>query len=312
VIFRTDQAPTIYQIEFSTRDWSDQPREATPNNNTPSTAYEIPNIGSLGLVSGLSLHNAADQDWFRFVLAEDGVQLEGREIGADGVGKLRRHDRIRLIRKTPGSVTLQLLDPANLDATGNPLAVLDRAGRPISATADRASAATISLGGVTKNVPGGAYLLRVTGEAVARYELEPVIGPEPGTAVLDLSDPLNAACITCRVETFLGSTQQILRRDVVLGGEGNDILQGGSAEEWIFGGPGNDVLTGGFDRQAGDLIWGGTGDDTFQVLPDGLPFIKTTERYVNQADRKTYLPTLTDRFDGQAGDDRVLFPRRRP
>ena len=86
---------------------------------------------------------------------------------------------------------------------------------------------------------------------------------------------------------------------MILGGNGNDVLQGGAGEDWIFGQAGNDVLTGGYDRQAEDLLFGGEGDDTFQILTDGLPFIKGTT--------ETYIPTLTDRFDGGTGDDRVLF-----
>src|SRR5690606_7722559 len=79
------------------------------------------------------------------------------------------------------------------------------------------------------------------------------------------------------------------RRDIIIGGNGNDALQGGPGSTWIFGNAGNDVLTGGYDRQAPDLLFGGEGDDTFQLLPDQLPFIKGTT--------ETYLPTLVDRFD---------------
>ena len=96
----------------------------------------------------------------------------------------------------------------------------------------------------------------------------------------------------------LSSTILILRRDVLLGGNGNDTLSGGSGEEWIFGGAGNDVLTGGEDRQASDLLFGQSGDDIFQIIPDKLPLIKGTQR--------TLIPTLTDQFDGGAGDDQVL------
>src|SRR5690606_9799259 len=91
----------------------------------------------------------------------------------------------------------------------------------------------------------------------------------------------------------------VKRRDIILGGAGNDVLQGGAGEDWIFGGAGNDVLSGGYDRMAEDLLFGGDGDDTFQLLPDQLPYIKGTTQ--------TYSPTLTDRFDGGAGNDRVLF-----
>ena len=99
--------------------------------------------------------------------------------------------------------------------------------------------------------------------------------------------------------TSYTSRTNVVRRDVILGGAGHDVLQGGAGEDWIFGQAGNDVLTGGYDRQAEDLLFGGDGDDTFQIFTDGLPFIKGTT--------DTYIPTLTDRFDGGTGDDRVLF-----
>lgn len=99
----------------------------------------------------------------------------------------------------------------------------------------------------------------------------------------------------------------ILRRDVILGGEGKDILSGGSGEEWIFGGPGNDVLTGGADRQAADLLWGGPDDDIFQIIPDALPLTKSSQRSVGIGEQRTFVPTFSDRIDGEAGNDQVLF-----
>ena len=65
-----------------------------------------------------------------------------------------------------------------------------------------------------------------------------MIGDFPGTETLNFAEVS---------ETILSSQQVSLRRDVILGGTGDDILSGGSWEEWIFGGPGNDVLTGGYD-----------------------------------------------------------------
>ena len=97
------------------------------------------------------------------------------------------------------------------------------------------------------------------------------------------------------------------RRDVILGGSGNDILQGGAGEDFIFGQEGNDVLSGGNDRQTSDLLFGGGGDDTFQIIPDSLP------KLANQADTQfdpataTFVPTYSDQFIGGTGTDRVLF-----
>ena len=93
--------------------------------------------------------------------------------------------------------------------------------------------------------------------------------------------------------------QDMVRRDIILGGQGHDVLSGGPSEDWIFGGDGNDVLTGGLDRQASDLLFGGEGDDTFQVICDYLPLLKGSD--------DTFLPTFNDRFDGEEGNDRVLY-----
>jgi Ca2+-binding RTX toxin-like protein/PKD repeat protein len=90
-----------------------------------------------------------------------------------------------------------------------------------------------------------------------------------------------------------------VRRDVMVGGEGNDRLAGGPGEDWIFGGLGNDVLAGGLDRQAEDLLFGGPGDDIFQIIPDDLPQAFDSSQ--------TIVPTLTDEFFGGPGDDQVLF-----
>jgi len=102
------------------------------------------------------------------------------------------------------------------------------------------------------------------------------------------------------VEVDLGvRSDSATRRDVIIGGEGNDMLAGGPGEDFIFGGPGNDVLTGGLDRHASDLLFANEGDDTLQIIPDRLPLLKGTDQ--------TYVPTLVDRFDGGPGDDQVLF-----
>src|SRR5262249_37905765 len=48
-----------------------------------------------------------------------------------------------------------------------------------------------------------------------------------------------------------------------------------------------------------DLLFGGNGDDVFQVIPDDLPVLPGTNR--------SLLPTLSDMFDGGPGYDQVLF-----
>jgi len=133
---------------------------------------------------------------------------------------------------------------------------------------------------------GTDYLLRVS-------------APNRLPTQYDLTFDLRDDVVPSENTTDFATKANPIRRDIIIGGAGNDALQGGPGEDWIFGGSGNDVLSGGYDRQSEDLLFGGEGDDTFQILPDGLPFIKGTDQ--------TYIPTLTDRFDGGPGDDRVLF-----
>ena len=83
------------------------------------------------------------------------------------------------------------------------------------------------------------------------------------------------------------------RRDVVLGGNGDDRILGGSGEDWIFGGEGDDILSGGYDRQAEDLIIGGDGDDIFFLTPD---FLANNEDVGN-----------SDIFVGGTGFDQVYY-----
>jgi Ca2+-binding RTX toxin-like protein len=65
------------------------------------------------------------------------------------------------------------------------------------------------------------------------------------------------------------------RGDVLMGGIDNDRLFGGPGADWIFGGDGDDVMFGGVDAgvsagesiQQSNLLHGGNGNDTFQVVP---------------------------------------------
>ncbi|MEM7311507.1 MAG: LamG-like jellyroll fold domain-containing protein, partial [Planctomycetota bacterium] len=101
--------------------------------------------------------------------------------------------------------------------------------------------------------------------------------------------------------------KDLVRRDIILGGEGDDILQGGGGEDWIFGGEGNDVLTGGLDRQASDLMFAGPGDDTFQIITDALPLLGNQPNTTFDPATATYIPTHSDQMIGGDGQDRVLF-----
>ncbi|MEQ8667930.1 MAG: choice-of-anchor U domain-containing protein [Pirellulales bacterium] len=154
------------------------------------------------------------------------------------------------------------------DASDQLLAVSDAAG-------------TIDLDGLLLGV-GVSYRLRVSSNLVATiYQID---------VVIDTADP---------VVVDLAGGQPIVRRDIILGGDGNDTLQGGSGEDWIFGGDDDDVLTGGRDAQASDLLFGEGGNDILQVYPDDLPQIEGTGR-IN-------VPTQTDVFDGGDDYDQVVF-----
>ena len=277
----SNQTPTVYEIEFFEPDSA----EADGGNNSKKTAYQLiagegndQDISRYKLIKNLSLHTvreeledevAVDEDWFEFELAEDGTV----------------NDHITIARRGGDALTLAIRDEEG---------IVQLDGQSLQVETFPMARATVSLAGL----PAGRYYLHVSAEGPAEYDLEPVVGRNAGTAILDLGLTLTQN---------LGSTETILRRDVILGGEGDDILSGGSWEEWIFGGPGNDVLTGGYDRQSGDLLWGGEGDDTFQIIPDQLPLLKTTEHFINPLDQDTYVPTFFDRYDGQSGNDRVLF-----
>ena len=80
-----------------------------------------------------------------------------------------------------------------------------------------------------------------------------------------------------------------------------------AARDWIFGNEGFDVLTGGADRNASDLLFGGPGDDTFQIIPDALPLLGNQPNTVFDPATETFIPTYSEQLDGGEGNDRVLF-----
>ncbi|XZE56469.1 PKD domain-containing protein [Planctomycetaceae bacterium SH139] len=138
---------------------------------------------------------------------------------------------------------------------------------------------------------GTQYLLRIqTNKTPTIYGIEfnfGIVGPIP---VVDL-----------------GTRSDAVRRDIILGGRGDDVLMGGPGEDWILGGDGNDVISGGLDRGAPDLLIGGAGDDTFQIIPDHLRLLGNQPNTVFDPASKTYLPTMNDEIDGGSGNDRMLY-----
>ncbi|MHC4880466.1 MAG: LamG-like jellyroll fold domain-containing protein, partial [Planctomycetota bacterium] len=163
---------------------------------------------------------------------------------------------------------------SDLQASDFAATITDASGR-VMATANPVGDGGFVAPGMTA---GQQYTLQVSspGRVPTVYDLEFEFGPGEFAT------------------TDFATASDAVRRDVILGGEGNDILSGGPSEDWIFGGPGNDVITGGLDRQASDLLFGQGGNDTFQIIPDRLPAgLGGT--------------TSVDRLNGGDGTDRVVF-----
>ncbi|MEF8756274.1 MAG: PKD domain-containing protein [Accumulibacter sp.] len=256
-----DRKPTLYDLHFELIDTPDT-TEKGGSSNTREGAYEIRNIEAIARIDGLSLHQAGDLDWFKFNLTEAGTATDAVEIRNDG------------------------------PATQLTMALVSAAGQTLSeqSTAGPEQAATLSFAGLA----AGDYWIKISGNGeLARYALRPSVGQggslmlaAGGGSSIDLASPLTNDPLSAR-------------RDIILGGSGNDVLSGGPGEDWIFGGDGDDVLTGGLDRQASDLIWGGKGNDTFQIIPDDLPLTKGSGR--------PGVTSQSDGYFGQEGTDRVFF-----
>ena len=105
---------------------------------------------------------------------------------------------------------------------------------------------------------------------------------------------VTAACAAAQVATFKIRTEEVRIDLLVTAGRPVQLVATGTNPSVQF--RLTNLLV---DRQGKLTVYGTEGDDTFQLLPDGLPYIKGTT--------ETYIPTLTDRFDGGAGEDRVLF-----
>ncbi len=210
---------------------------------------------------GLTLDSPDDVDFYRFSFPDDVTVPTGARLAVDSISP---NDGIRLELFKASDLTLL----TSGDAGG--LALDD------------------------DSVVGSEFVLKVSGNRIP--------------TIYDLTFDLADGAVTGGVaETVLklsaqpNDPQSVFqsRRDVLLGGTGNDVLFGGPGEDWIFGQAGNDVLSGGFDRQASDLMFGQEGDDIFQIVPDGLPFLTGSEQ--------TFIPTFNDEMDGGEGQDQVLF-----
>ena len=280
---RTDRIPTRYQLAFSGS-------SSGGANSTPETAITIEKIERYTSLTGFATSGATDSKWFRFELpqdapAENRILLNGFTANRSVTLELIRTEVIN------GVVSYITYDAATTRG-------LQTAGIHLEGLAARGS----------DNKPI-LYYLKVTSDGSATFELQPIIldpTVAPPAAGLQARDFASEATQTRKVD-LAHPLSVVRRRDIILGGSGNDVLSGGAGEEWIFGQDGNDVLTGGYDRQSSDLIWGGPGDDIFQIIPDDLPLTKPSLRYVNPEDQVQYVPTFSDRFDGQEGNDQVVF-----
>jgi Ca2+-binding RTX toxin-like protein len=273
-------------------------------NDSIENAYELGELHAFSEATGLTLHNALDADFFRISLAAAAAttdvlnlaQLEaeaGKPIAIallDFSGNIIRQNTA----SGAGDVPLAQLSLAGL-ASGNYILRVSSGGMGRYEIVPRVSGQagdSISLAGgqqarlsLAQLTPGRDYYLKVTtpNRLPTQYSLRFQLGIDPG---FELEEGVNGAAPEDR-------------RDIILGGLGNDVLAGGPGEDWILGGEGNDVLAGGLDRQAPDLLFGEGGDDTFQIIPDDLPLLKNST--------ETFVPTFADTFDGGPDNDRVLF-----
>jgi ELWxxDGT repeat protein len=284
-------------------------------NDIVGDAYTLAQIDSYNKVFGLTLHSAADVDWFRFSLEEDGTVS----------------DRISILIGDEVTVETEVRFEL-FDADGNSVLNADGTARVFSGLVTEEQAYYhFSL----EDLEAGDYTIKVSSEDPAdgtpiSYQLYTSIG-ETGYVQRDLSgqsesaislDGLEAGVayllrVTSpnlvptiyNLEFEIGSSEHLtqdmatrpdqVRRDVIIGGFGDDRLQGGSGEDWIFGIAGSNVISGGYDEGAPDLLFGGTGNDTFQIMPDELPKLNNSEA--------TFIPTFNDIMQGGDGEDRVLF-----
>ncbi|TWT93960.1 PKD domain-containing protein [Stieleria varia] len=226
------------------------------------------------LFSGLTIDNATDIDWFAFELAATpGANAEIQLVSGSPI------DELGLEIYEQGTDTNNLANRINAGS--------------FATTGDKSSISIAS-----SLVVGTTYLLKVTSPNVVPtiYDLRINLS---GTEDLDALSEIPAI--------KLGVRSDAVRRDLILGGPGDDKLLGGPGRDWILGGPGNDVISGGLDRMASDLLLGEEGDDTFQIIPDELPRVGNQPDSLFDPVTQKYRPTANDIIDGGVGTDRMLY-----
>lgn len=246
------------------------PNSSSGRNDFMSTAFGLGEIIPDTAFSGLTLHDPLDVDYYSFTL--------GSDLGSD-IDNVRLHLASTIELSQIEFELLEIVDTPN-GPVDNVIGSGSNVGSLLEISADLQANTT--------------YFIRVAASerTVGLYDLAIVLIFEGGRF-----DEI----------VFLGSDSPDERRDVVIGGSGNDRLAGGDGADWIFGGEGSDVLIGGTDRQASDLLFGGSGDDTFQISVSALPLLASDGGTLFERQFATILPTISDRFDGGEGNDRVLF-----
>ncbi|MCC6508377.1 MAG: hypothetical protein IT423_04670, partial [Pirellulaceae bacterium] len=221
--------------------------------------------------NGLSMDSPNDVDWYRFTLASTPAASARIDLASGS-----SIDALAMEIFVEGSDTSNVANRLKLGTTtGN--------------------AGAIALSGLNANQ---VYLLKVT---------TPRIVPTTYGLRLNLLGTTSTTTLATIPKLDLAVRNDMTRRDVILGNTGDDILRGGAGEDWIFGNAGNDVLIGGQDRGASDLMFGGSGDDTFQLITDALPLLGSEPNTDFDPTTKTVLTTLSDQLFGGAGNDRVLY-----
>ncbi|MDA8745703.1 PKD domain-containing protein [Rubripirellula amarantea] len=243
--------------------------DADPRNEVIGDADDFSSAFELGLISNsvyyekLTLDSPDDVDWFTFTVDDLTFHPEAQFV----VDSLSDDDRIEFeFYQLNAAGTLDMIAEGDLQPD------------PASLDTDRKSRTAMRLGEKEFRAGTRVYMrVRSLTQSPTTYNLGLDFASE------DLLG-LNRVALGVQSDTFL-------RRDVIVGGPGDDILRGGPSEDWVIGGSGNDIITGGVDGDASDILIGEDGDDVFQIIPSGT----------------TFDVTLADEIEGNAGFDRILF-----
>lgn len=216
----------------------------------------------------LTIDNRSDVDWFRFTLPQTtGTLTLTTESSADNLD-------VQIFSEARAS------DPDAAAVWPEP----DPNIAPMNSV-------TIDLADIVDVATDTTYLLRVgTSDTPTIYGIEFDFAAGDNPASVDLS-----------------LRSDFVRRDILLGGPGDDKLLGGPGEDWILGGDGDDIISGGRDRLAADILLGEDGNDTFQIIPNELPLVGDGPGSIFDPVIQKFRPTTSDEIDGGAGEDRMLF-----